>query len=139
MMHKAFMIAGALALSGIAAAAMSGVRNEPVPDQVVPKTARATAFDNRWDNGGQSTVLKKQDRSPLPASPPALIGRPAMVAAVATEEIVPTAPPPVAEKIRLQVKADLKQKVTESGEQKSTCIKHKMRTVWHGRSWRCRK
>jgi hypothetical protein len=60
---KSFLIAAALAWSGIVAAMLT-VSREPAPAQPVPPSP--AQFDERWD---EPLPLKKQDRLPLPVLP----------------------------------------------------------------------
>ena len=87
---KSFIVAGALAMSGIIAGAVSGGR---APAPVVTK-ATAAQFDQRWEDVStdDQPLLKKQDRLALVAEPKT----------VPVERVVPDEPvlPPPVEKRR---------------------------------------
>jgi outer membrane biosynthesis protein TonB len=121
---KSFQLAGALALSAIVAAMVSGGRGpEPAPAASAPVVAK---FDARWDMPDGPPLLKKQDRLPLPLPTPV---QPETVAMVQPQERVeePKTKPKKAEPVRTA--------------ERDVCTRHGMHkiSIRHGRSWRCRK
>jgi hypothetical protein len=118
---KSFIVAGALAMSGIIAGAVSGGR---APAPVVTK-ATAAQFDQRWEDVStdDQPLLKKQDRLALVAEPKV----------VPVERVVP----PAAETVKVAAATASARRHTEQ----NICTRHGMHKVetHGGRSWRCRR
>jgi hypothetical protein len=130
---KPFLIAGALAWSGLVAAMVSA-SHEPTPaiaefKRLIP----SPAFDERWDNTTveDQALLKKQDRlvmreqDPLPKHPDSVVVPPVKMPAV----------------VMVQTEDDDKPISRRKHRSRDVCAKHGMHkvTIRGGRSWRCRK
>jgi hypothetical protein len=135
---KSFQIAGALALSGILAAMVSGMREPPSPAPVTTAVAAPVVtkavFAERFDVPNDQPPLKKQDRLPLPPE----IRDPVPVK---TETVVMTQPD---DQIDVKKKAEPKkpEKPTKTAmAEHDVCTRHGLHKIWirHGRSWRCRR
>jgi hypothetical protein len=121
---KTFLIAGALAWSGLIAAMLSMSR-EPAPAESAPVVAK---FDSRWEELDDPPLLKKQDRLALPVVTERVPVSP-LIALSVDNAAVETAPKKPVERHR------------HVGERRNICSRHGMhRVITHGgRSWRCRK
>ena len=116
-------VAGIVALTGIAAGALSSARQSaPVT------TATAAQFDQRWDMPDDPAPLKKQDRLALQTPEP--------VPVVIEREVPPPVKMPAAVRT---AEADEDRPVRH--RESNVCTRHHMRKVetHGGRSWRCRK
>ncbi|MGY2987657.1 hypothetical protein [Bradyrhizobium sp. USDA 4508] len=119
-----FLLAAALAWSGIAAAVLTDARGKPAtPTPAEVHRHAPVAFEDRWQPT-ESVPAKKQDRLPLfvPAPQP----KPAVLFAPE-----PLPQPAQAERVMAQTKVKVIRDV---------CQRHGMRKVKHGRyGWRCRR
>jgi len=127
---KTFLLAAALAWSGIAAAVVS-IRNEPAPVM-----AKAAEFDARWDD---ATELKKQDRLPLltreadwrPAQEPEPIPK------YPEPDVVPPVKMPAV--VAIPNEDDDRPVSRRTHRTRDVCEKHgKRKVAIRGRSWKCR-
>lgn len=124
---KSFLIAGALAWSGIVVA-MVTVSREPVPAVSAPVAAK---FEARWEDvSDEPPLLKKQDRlvvreqEPVPKHPDIVVVPPVKMPVVVA---LPNEDKPVSRR--------------RVHRERNVCTKHNMRKVMTrgGRSWRCRR
>lgn len=127
---KPFLIAGALAWSGIVAAMLS-VSREPT-EASVPVTAPLVAkFDARWDasSADDYALLKKTDRLPLQEPGPI------------PKHPDNTLPPPATMPAVVATQDDDRPVSRRKHRERNACTRHGMRkvTTHGGRSWRCRK
>jgi hypothetical protein len=124
---KSFMIAGALALSGIVTGALTR-EPTPAPAASSPVMTRAV-FAERFDLPDDFPLLKKQDRLKLVEAAPVPVQTETIATAKSDQ---PVEAKPVPKK---------KRETRVATSEHNACTRHHMRKVLsrHGRSWRCRK
>ena len=135
---KSFQLAGALALCGILAAMLSGMREPtPAPAAVAAAVAKPV-FAERFDVPVAPPLLKKADRLKIEEPLPVAASEPVPV----KTETIGTARPDQQIDIK-KSEPKKKQRPTRmaSAEHHDVCRRHHMHkvTTHGGRSWRCRR
>lgn len=130
---RSFQIAGVLALTGIIAAMVSGMRGEPAPSPTVTAAVAKPVFAERFEVPDDFPMLRKTDRLPLPN---VITGEPTQTVATARPDQVekPTEKKPVE-------KPHGRTMTAEREVEHDVCARHHMhKVITHGgRSWRCRR
>ena len=135
-MPKFFVVAGAVALSGMVAGALTVPRG---PAPATPAPVVKSVFDDRFELSADATLLKKQDRLAMPAPTP----EPQAQIRIVPDPVVETMAVPTQRIDKKEEPPPQRRSVPHRYAASDICEKHGMHRVWftrhHWRGWKCRR